>query len=118
MSALRRWRDRRVVRPAGILLVGLLGAACVRPPSSQLVVPNLVGTHRDEAQAALKKEGLRYHVVVEPLRIRTCQSLAGMVVSQSPRGGTPALEWTVVTIVSFGAIPKGTVDGTTCVPPP
>jgi len=118
MNGLRGGPGRRLVRLAGILVVGLMGAACVRPASSQLVVPNLVGTHRDEAQAALKKEGLRYQVVVEPLRVRACQSFAGMVVAQSPRGGTAVLSWTVVTIVSYGSIPRGTVDGTACVPPP
>jgi len=107
------------VRRAILLLaIGISAAACVRPASNQVVVPNLVGTHRDAAIAALRAAGLRYRVEVEPLAIRTCPSFSGLVVTQVPRGGTPALAWTVVTVVSFQTIPPGEVTGTACVPPP
>jgi len=104
-------------RSAALLLFASIAVACVRPPSSQLVVPNLVGRHREDAQAALTKEGLRYRVVVQPLRIQTCPSFGGLVVAQSPRGGTPALTWTVVTIVAFAKVTRASF-GTACVPPP
>jgi beta-lactam-binding protein with PASTA domain len=108
----------RGVRPIGaLLLLAWVAVACVRPPSSQLVVPNLVGLGRADAQAVLTKEGLQYRVVVQPLRVRTCPSIGGLVVGQSPRGGTPALTWTVVTIVAFAKVTHASI-GTTCVPPP
>jgi len=98
-------------------LLGVVVVACVRPPSSQIVVPNLVGTHRGDAQAALTKAGLRYQVVVQPLRVQMCPSFAGLVVAQSPRGGTPALSWTLVTIVAFSSLAHPSI-GTACGPPP
>jgi len=101
-----------------MLLLAFVVTACVRPASSQLVVPNLVGTHRVDATAKLTGVGLRYQVAVQPLPVRTCPTYAGRVIAQSPPGGTPVLSWTVVTIVSFGSIPKGAVGGTACVPPP
>ena len=107
-----------VVRLAAILVVGVLTAGCGRPASSQIVVPNLVGTQRAEATARLTAVGLRYQVAVQPLSVRTCLTYAGRVIAQRPPGGTPVLSWTVVTIVSYGAIPPGTVNGTACVPPP
>jgi len=106
----------RLRRLVVLFVVGLSLAACARP-TGQIVVPNLVGTHRDEAQAVLSRAGLRYQVVVQPLRVQLCPSFAGLVVAQSPRGGTPALSWTVVTIVAYSNVAHPTI-GTACGPPP
>ena len=109
---------RRARRVVVMLVLGISAVSCARPPSGQIVVPNIVGVDRDTAVATVAAVGLRSEVVVLRPAVQRCPIRPGTVIAQNPAGGFPALPWTVVTITSYPDAPAGTVAGPACVPPP